>query len=44
MNYPVKGWVNLMPKAVCPECERVFNLLDENDVNEWSFGHDCEDK
>tara|TARA_R110000822_G_C15201260_1_gene482401 strand:+ start:234 stop:368 length:135 start_codon:yes stop_codon:yes gene_type:complete len=42
MNYPVKGWVNLMPKAVCPECERVFNLLDENDVNEWSFGHDCE--
>lgn len=26
----------------CMECERVFNLLDEDDANEWYYGHDCE--
>ena len=29
-------------KAKCPECNRVFDLLDEDDANEWSYGHDCE--
>lgn len=29
-------------KAVCPECDRVFDLLDEEDANEWFYGHDCE--
>jgi len=29
-----------MPK--CPECGRVFNLRDENDANEFYYGHDCE--
>ena len=28
--------------ATCPECGRVFDLLDENDANEWAYGHDCE--
>lgn len=28
--------------ATCVECERVFNLLDENDANEVAYGHDCE--
>jgi len=28
--------------AICPECERVFDLLDADDANEWAFGHDCE--
>jgi len=26
----------------CPECSRVFNLMDATDADEWSFGHDCE--
>lgn len=26
----------------CPECGRVFDLLDETDAAEWSYGHDCE--
>jgi hypothetical protein len=29
-----------MPK--CPECDRVFDLLDEDDAAEWFYGHDCE--
>ena len=29
-------------KAVCPECIRVFNLLDADDADEYSYGHDCE--
>jgi hypothetical protein len=27
--------------ATCPECNRTFNLLDENDANELAYGHDC---
>jgi len=26
----------------CPECHRVFDLLDDDDANEWASGHDCE--
>ena len=29
-------------KTKCPECGRVFDLLDENDADEWAYGHDCE--
>lgn len=29
-------------KAQCEECERVFDLMDEDDANEWHYGHDCE--
>lgn len=28
--------------AKCVECGRMFDLLDETDANEWSYGHDCE--
>lgn len=28
--------------AKCPECGRVFDLLDETDLEEWMTGHDCE--
>lgn len=31
-----------LPINVCLECERVFNMADETDVQEWSYGHDCE--
>lgn len=29
-------------KARCPECGRIFDLLDEQDADEWAHGHDCE--
>lgn len=28
--------------ATCPECDRVFDLLDKDDADEWFYGHDCE--
>lgn len=30
-------------KTKCAECGRVFDLLNEEDANEWGYGHDCED-
>ena len=30
-------------KAICPECGRIFDLLDETDAEEWAYGHDCEE-
>ena len=29
-------------KAKCPECGRVFDLMNEKDAAEWYYGHDCE--
>ncbi len=29
-------------KVRCPECGRVFDLLNETDAREWAAGHDCE--
>lgn len=26
----------------CRECGRVFDLLDDNEAQEWNYGHDCE--
>ena len=26
----------------CAECNRSFDMSDEDDANEWSYGHDCE--
>lgn len=28
--------------AQCVECDRIFDLTDEDDAAEWSYGHDCE--
>ena len=28
--------------AKCPECKRIFDLLDVIDADEWAYGHDCE--
>lgn len=33
-----------MPIAICVECYRKFDLLDETDASEWYYGHDCEDQ
>jgi uncharacterized OB-fold protein len=30
-------------KAKCKECGRVFDMLDEDDANEYWNGHDCEE-
>jgi len=30
-------------KTKCAECARVFDLMDEDDANEWYYGHDCEE-
>ena len=29
-------------KVVCVECDRVFDMFDETDAEEWFYGHDCE--
>ena len=29
--------------ARCGECGRVFDLLDEEQAEEWFYGHDCEE-
>ena len=34
--------MKIQTKAKCVECERVFDLLDETDADEWFYGHDCE--
>lgn len=38
----VLGGLVLPTTATCPECGRVFNLLDEDDAGEFYYGHDCE--
>jgi hypothetical protein len=27
---------------ICKECERRFDLFNEDEAAEWYFGHDCE--
>lgn len=34
--------ITIRTKAKCPECNRVFDLLNDTDAAEWSYGHDCE--
>jgi len=34
--------MKISTKAKCVECSRVFDLLNDNDANEWAYGHDCE--
>lgn len=36
------GGVPITPHAICPECGRVFNLMNEDDASEYYYGHDCE--
>ena len=26
----------------CPECDRFFDMFDEKDAADWTYGHDCE--
>jgi hypothetical protein len=34
--------MKLQTKVTCVECDRVFDLLNETDAEEWGYGHDCE--
>lgn len=34
----------LLPNAECPECNRVWDLNDEDDANDYYYGHDCEER
>jgi hypothetical protein len=34
--------MKIATKARCVECARVFDLLDEDQANEYYYGHDCE--
>lgn len=36
--------MKISTRAKCVECDRIFDLLDEDDAGEWAYGHDCEDK
>jgi hypothetical protein len=29
-------------QRICAECDRMFDLLDDVDAQEWFYGHDCE--
>ena len=35
--------LTVQTKAKCRECGRVFDLMNEDDANEWFYGHDCEE-
>lgn len=34
--------MKLTTTARCEECEREFDLLDEEEAEEFYYGHDCE--
>ena len=34
--------MQIQTKARCSECDRTFDLLDEDEAAEWNYGHDCE--
>ena len=43
MNEPHIGQ-RLVTMVRCYECDRMFDLLDKTDANEYYYGHDCEAK
>lgn len=34
--------MKIYTRAKCPDCARVFDLLDEDQASEWYYGHDCD--
>lgn len=32
----------MMSNPRCPECKRVFDIMDAEDMAEFHYGHDCE--
>ena len=39
---PENGGLKIWTKAKCVDCNRVFDLSDTEDAEEWYYGHDCE--
>jgi len=40
---PAAAHKNRIPlQPTCAECGRIFDLCDTVDVEEWTYGHDCE--
>lgn len=42
MSHSVTRKANMKLQQECEECGRVFDLTDEDDANEFYYGHDCE--
>ena len=36
------GLLTLTSCAKCRECGRTFDLTNDDDAEEWAYGHDCE--
>ena len=34
--------MNMNAVIRCVLCGQIFNLANENEANEWYYGHDCE--
>jgi len=34
--------MKISTRAKCVECNRIFDLLNEEEAGEWAYGHDCE--
>lgn len=34
--------LTLSQKIACLECGQIFDLMIEEQANEWYYGHDCE--
>jgi hypothetical protein len=34
----------LAQRLRCPECNRIFDLSDPTDAQEYAYGHDCEEE
>lgn len=34
--------ISMNSNTICYECGREFNLLIEEEAEEWFYGHDCE--
>jgi hypothetical protein len=41
-NIKLGAIMKVLTKAKCIECSRVFDLMNDDDNNEWFYGHDCE--
>lgn len=37
-----RGRADVAQVMICPECNRSFDLMDEEAAGEWYYGHDCE--
>ena len=43
-HYSRTPWQEFVENSyrTCVECSRQFDMFDEEDAQEWHYGHDCE--